>query len=40
MGLNNVHLELKINGAAARQRDAASNAANRQKNKIHFLSTV
>lgn len=27
MGLNNVHLELKINGAAARQRDAASNTA-------------
>lgn len=41
MGLNNVHLKLKINGAAARQRDAASDAADRlKKNKIHFLSIV
>lgn len=33
VGLNDVHLELKINGAAARQRDAASNAAGREKIK-------
>lgn len=33
VGLNNVHLELKINGGAARQRDAVSNAADRKKRK-------
>lgn len=36
MGLNNVHLERKINGAAARQEDSASNAADGQKQKYIF----
>lgn len=38
MGLNNVHLERKINGAAARQKDSTSNAADGQKQKYIFFS--
>lgn len=31
MGLNNIHLELKINGAAASQRNSAVHTGDRRK---------
>lgn len=40
VGLNNVHLEGKIDGAAARQKDSASNAAHRQIQKYIFSQSL